>query len=77
MKKYLFLLLLAAVTLMSGCSKDRQCRCTTLSNPDEVTYVSADAGFPCSKIKRMGFERLIEGNLVRHMEEVTCTEAKD
>ncbi len=47
------------------------------NNPDEITYVAADAGFRCSKITRLGFERLIEGQLVREMEDVDCTEAKD
>ncbi len=77
MKKYLFFVLLGALTLLSGCSKERRCQCVNVNNEDEITYVNADAGFRCDKITRLGFERLIEGNLVREMEEVSCTEAKD
>lgn len=77
MKKYLFFLLLGAVMLLSSCSKERRCECVNVNNQDEITYVNADAGFPCSSITRLGFERLIEGQLVRNMEEVNCTEAKD
>ncbi len=77
MKKYILFLLLAALTLMSSCSKEHRCRCTNVDNQNQVTYVTADYGFRCSKITRLGFERMIEGDLVRQMEEVTCTEAKD
>ncbi len=77
MKKYIFFLLLGALTILSGCSKERRCQCVNVNDADEITYVNADGGFPCSKITHLGFERLLEGSLVREMEEVTCTEAKD
>ncbi len=77
MKKYIFSLLAAALLLLSGCSKERRCQCVNVDNENVVTYVNADAGFRCSSITRLGFERLIEGKLIREMEEVTCTEAKD
>lgn len=77
MKKHIFFLFVATLVLLSSCSKERRCQCVNVNNQDETTYVNADAGFRCSKITRIGFERLIEGRLVREMEDVTCTEAKD
>jgi len=77
MKKYIFFLFLGSLVLLSSCSKERRCQCVNVNNENEITYVNTDAGFNCSKITRLGFERLIEGQLVRTMEEVSCTEAKD
>lgn len=76
MKKLIPLLLLLATVFVSSCSKERRCQCVNVNNADEILYVTADNGFRCSKIKKLGVERLVEGQLVRDMEDVTCTEAK-
>jgi len=77
MKKYFFLLLAGTLMLLSSCSKERRCQCVNANDPQVITYVDADAGFGCSSITKIGIERLIEGKLVRQMEDVNCTEAKD
>ena len=72
MKKYAAIISLIALTLMVGCSKEKRCMCTSnetldAHNKPVITYVHVDKGF----------ERLIEGQLVREMDDVTCEEAKD
>ena len=82
MKKYAAIISLIALTLMVGCSKEKRCMCTSnetldAHNKPVITYVHVDKGFRCSKITQLGYERLIEGQLVREMDDVTCEEAKD
>lgn len=80
MKKYFFLLAMAIIAMMTGCSKETKCYCTSvetdeMGNP-EVLIVNADRGLSCKKILKLGFERQVEGNLVRELKDVTCTEVK-
>ena len=81
MKKLIpILILLIAVVTLSGCSKDKKCRCTAVTEHPlntDVTIVSVDPGFSCKKITRIGYERQLEGQLVREVVEVTCEEDKD
>ena len=72
MKKNLIVLLAISLLTLVGCSKDRNCRCVTTEAmyPTE-TVVNSD-GLKCSKITRLGFERQLEGKLVRNMEAVEC-----
>lgn len=73
--------LLAALTLvvlaMTGCSKNTKCKCTANTAVDEqgrplITFVDVTSGFSCSKIKKVGMERQVEGKLVRELQDVTC-----
>ena len=77
MKKVLFVAGLLVALILTGCSKERTCKCTP-TNPDsnEVTLVNT-SGMSCSNITRLGFERQSEGQLVRRMEEVSCTDFVD
>lgn len=77
MKKYFFLIVLAAATLATGCSKSVQCKCTTVEGAPEVTYVNANHGLSCSKITKLGFERQVEGKYVRELKDVTCENYKE
>ena len=72
MKKYFFLIVLAAATLATGCSKSVQCKCTTVEGAPEVTYVNANHGLSCSKITKLGFERQVDGKYVRELKDVAC-----
>ena len=81
MKKLIPLLALA-VLLMAGCTKEKRCMCTSVNTLDAhnkpvVTYIHVDKGFRCSKINKLGYERLIEGKLIRELDSVTCEEARD
>ena len=78
MKKTIFLIALAATTLIAAsCSKSVQCKCTTIEGAPEVTYVNANNGFSCSKITKLGFERQVEGKYVRELKDVTCENYKE
>ena len=84
MKKRLLAIvpLAMCVLLVAGCSKEKRCMCTSNETLDAhnnpvVTYVHVSNGFRCNKITQLGYERLIEGQLVREMDAVTCEEAKD
>lgn len=82
MKKTLILLTIVASVAMVGCSKDVKCKCTATTATDDqgrpqVTYVDVDRGFSCRKITRVGFENLLEGNLVRDLQEVNCVEDRN
>jgi hypothetical protein len=82
MKKYAAILSLLALTLMVGCSKEKRCMCTSTQTLDahnnpQVTYIHVDNGFRCSKITQIGYERLIEGQLIREWDNVVCEDAKD
>lgn len=82
MKKYAVVISILALMLMVGCSKEKRCMCTSTETLDAhnnpmVTYIHVDKGFRCSKITQIGYERLIEGQLVREWDAVTCEEAKD
>ncbi len=82
MKKYIAVISLVALTLMVGCTKEKRCMCTSTETLDAhnnpmVTYVHVDNNFRCSKISQIGYERLIEGQMIREWDSVTCEEAKD
>ena len=82
MKKYLAVISLLALTLMVGCTKEKRCMCTSTETLDAhnkpvVTYIHVNKGFRCSKITQLGYERLLEGQLVREMDNVVCEEARD
>lgn len=70
-------ILLVMLVMLTGCSKSTKCKCTLVNNPDEVLLVDTDNGLPCRKITKLGYERLLEGQLIRDLEEVTCVEDKD
>lgn len=81
MKKTALFLSFAALIMLAGCSKEKKCMCTSdilddHGNPT-VTYIHVESSMRCSKITKLGFERQIEGQLVRNMEDVVCTDAKD
>lgn len=81
MKKHIIVLALALVVLMVGCSKEKRCKCTSVGlnhlDKHDITYIKTDAGFSCSKITHMGFERLNDGSYERQIVEVTCEEVKN
>ena len=82
MKKYIIVISILALTLMVGCSKEKRCMCTSTKTLDAhnkpmVTYVHVDNGFHCGKITQIGYERLLDGQLIREWDEVVCEEAKD
>ena len=82
MKKKAALIPILALTLMVGCSKEKRCMCTSTETLDAhnkpmVTYIHVDNGFRCGKITQIGYERLLEGQLIREWDNVTCEEAKD
>lgn len=82
MKRLVVLFSLASLLLMAGCSKEKRCKCTSTESLDahnnpSVTYIHVDNGFRCNKITKLGYERLMEGKLVREVETVVCEEAKD
>ena len=75
MKK--LLLIVAAAATLAGCSKGVQCKCTATTATDsqgrpQVTYVDVDWNFPCKNITKVGFERQLDGKLVRELQDVTC-----
>ncbi|MBR3724398.1 MAG: hypothetical protein IKN11_03270 [Bacteroidales bacterium] len=78
MKKSALLAVLTLVALaMTGCSKDTKCKCTATTAVDDqgrplITYVDASRGFACKNITRVGFERQVDGKLIREMQDVTC-----
>ena len=82
MKRNTMLLAVAALLLLAGCSKEKKCKCTysetldAFNNP-AVTYIHVSNGFSCKKITQLGYERQMEGSLVRSMETVICEEATD
>ena len=83
MKKTIsMLLLVAAVALVAGCSKNTQCRCQAIQEVDAqgrplVTYFDVEPGASCSKITRVGFEQLLEGKLVRNVYAVKCEKSNE
>ena len=73
MKKNLIIVLAVSLLTLTGCGKDRLCRCvTTEAEYPEETMINADNGLSCGKITRLGFERQLEGKLVRTMQPVAC-----
>lgn len=78
MKKHILISASLAIVLCAGCSKDRNCRCTTTeaAEPQE-TIINTDHGMKCAKITRLGFERQVEGHLVRTYEAVSCENANE
>lgn len=81
MKKISLILSLVALLLVTGCSKEKRCKCTydrlDAHNRPAVTYIHAKSGFKCSSITKLGYERLRGGILVRELEDVVCEEATD
>lgn len=81
MKKHIFILSLAALCLVAGCSKEKRCKCTSLEvndiNKYDVFYVKSDPGLSCKGITRMGFERQLDGSFERTFIDVNCEEVKD
>ena len=63
-----------ALALMVGCTKEKRCMCTSTHT---VTYIHVENGFRCNKITQIGYERLLEGQLLREWDEVVCEEARD
>ena len=82
MKIKAVILSLVALTLMVGCTKEKRCMCTSTHTLDPhnnpmVTYIHVEKGFRCNKITQIGYERLLEGQLLREWDEVVCEEARD
>lgn len=81
MKKFFLILSLAALALTVGCSKEKRCKCLSETldahNNPIATYVHVKPSFKCGGITKVGFERQMEGQLVRSLEEVICEEATD
>ena len=81
MKKISLILSMAALLLVTGCSKEKRCQCTSdrldSHNRPVVTYIHVKNGFNCRNITKLGYERLREGLLVRELEDVVCEEATD
>ena len=82
MKRHVAAISLLALLLMVGCSKEKRCMCTSTETLDAhnkpvVTYIHVSHGFSCGNITQLGYERLIEGQLIREMDNVVCEEAKD
>ena len=73
MKKYCIALAAVCCLLVAGCAKDRTCRCTATAD-GEVTMINADRGLSCRNITRVGYERQVDGQLVRTLKEVTCAD---
>ncbi len=73
MKKMLLVMAVALAMLTTACGKDHTCHCTPV-NGGEKTLVTLDRGMSCSSITRLGFERQLEGQLVRTLEDVECEE---
>ena len=75
MKKLLLIAIAAAA--LAGCSKGVQCKCTATTATDHqgrplITYVDVDWDFSCKNITKVGFERQLDGELVRELQDVTC-----
>lgn len=82
MKKHTVAISILALMLMVGCSKEKRCMCTSNETLDAhnnpmKTYIHVDNGFRCKKITQIGYERLVDGKLVREWDPVTCEEARD
>lgn len=72
--------LLLAVSL-TGCSKSTKCKCVAKEAVDaqgrpQITFIDV-RGMSCSKLTHLGTERLLEGELVREMEVVTCEKTNE
>jgi len=83
MKKYIAITLVVALAaIATGCTKSTQCRCQALQAVDAqgrplVTYLDVSSGSQCKKITRVGFEQLLEGQLVRDVYAVKCEKSND
>jgi len=76
MKKILLIMALAIAVLTVSCGKERACRCVPKGGEyTDRTMVYTDNSMSCSSITRVGYERQLEGQLVRTMEEVECEDA--
>lgn len=74
MKKSLLILAVLVAFLAAACGKDRVCRCTPKDNDGETTMLTMDHGMSCKNVTQLGFERQLEGHLVRSMVEVDCVD---
>lgn len=75
MKKYMIICAVLVALLAASCGKERVCRCVPKNgSASDRTMVYVDNGMTCSSITRLGFERQLEGRLVRTMEDVECEE---
>ena len=75
MKKYMVVCAVLLALLAASCGKERACRCVPTGGAEaEKTMVYMDNGMNCRSITRLGFERQMDGHLVRTMEEVECEE---
>ena len=82
MKRHVAVISLLALLLIAGCTKEKRCLCTSTETLDAhnnpvITYIHVSHGFNCKHITQLGYERLVEGQLVREMDNVVCEEAKD
>ena len=75
MKKLMVVCAVLVALLAASCGKERACRCMPKHDSNaERTMVYMDNGMNCRSITRLGFERQMDGHLVRTMEEVECEE---
>ena len=75
MKKYVLLSLVMVSLLAVSCGKEKTCRCVPKNGTDaDRTMVYMDYGMSCSSVTRLGYERQMDGQLVRTMEDVECEE---
>lgn len=69
-------LILLALLLLASCGKERACRCVPKDGGyAERTMVYTDNALSCKNITRLGYERQLDGSLVRTMAEVECEDA--
>lgn len=76
MKKYLLFSAVLVAMMVAGCGKERACRCVPQGGTyADRTMVYMDNGMSCKSVKRLGYERQMEGKLVRTLVEVECEDA--
>ena len=69
MKKYLFLIGVACVALLSSCVKEKNCRCSVLGSMDTriITITQGD----CSKLNYVTYYDALDS---AHVDPVVCTD---
>ncbi len=83
MKKRILPLMIVALTLaLTGCAKEKQCKCTTTDVPDDglLKVLVDDGGMKCSDITEMAIEEKVQdenGNYTLRRTEVHKVTCRD
>ena len=83
MKKIFYVMAVAGVMVLAGCSKSHQCKCEKTDAPDDVSEMNMifdlDGSISCSNITEMAFEEhvSVEGGTTLRRVEVHKVKCRD